>query len=55
MDKEKLRISKNLMIGIVVCCNDNKQILFEFDVDKRNKTLDGRGLDFNRVAEIFGS
>jgi len=28
-------------------------MLIEFDVDKRNKTLQERGLDFNRATEIF--
>ena len=28
-------------------------MLIEFDVDKRNKTLQERGLDFNRADEIF--
>jgi uncharacterized DUF497 family protein len=28
-------------------------MLIEFDVDKRNKTLHERGLDFNRAAEVF--
>ena len=28
-------------------------MLIEFDADKRNKTLDERGLDFYRAAEVF--
>ena len=28
-------------------------MLIEFDVDKRNKTLQERGFDFNRADEVF--